>query len=791
MPDILPVDSKVYWEERDDGLKPVMYDRRKESYEDIIWTPQAGSQEAFLRAGHYEVLYSGTRGPGKTDALLMDYCQFVGKGLGPDWRGILFRRTYPELGDVIAKSRKWFPQIFPGAKYHAGEHYWTFPDGETLLFRHFKTPDDYWNYHGHAYPWMGWEELTTWPTPDCYTSMMSCARSPNPQTPIRLRSTTNPYGCIPYGEVLTSEHGWVNIKHLLPGDSVVSVDKNGAVVDAKISGTVCKDWDGDMVTLKNRGMIMEFTPDHRFAYLHSDGTHHLEEFQNFRSIDRARRTARRDDSKTESAEAVFLGLALMNARVLKTTDQKPCVRIDSGSKDFASTLYEHVSQNVTVKNESFFIHEQWCVDLVNRLGPAGRRRIPEKFRSSGGVMVGIQAMGVCFYTDSGELVDDIAELTARTGYAFYSKYRVGSYEIYTKGVDKFVLTRRSSREHFEGKVYCLVVPETETFFVRQNGAVWLSGNSGHSWVKHRWRLPAPQNRMCSPLITDSIDKNGDVEPPRIAIMGHIRENHVLLFADPGYIGRIKASARNHAELEAWLNGSWDIVAGGMFDDLWEPNIHVLPPFPLHLIPAGWRMDRSYDHGQSRPFSVGWWGESNGEPIEFGGRKYGTVRGDLIRIAEWYGWTGEPNVGARMLTSEIAKGILDRENQLGIYGRVKTGIADGSIFDDYEPGLSVVGEMRKNGVDWFAADKSHGSRKQGWEQIRERLSGAKPGDEGVREEPGLFILETCDQFLRTIPVLPRCDRDLDDVDTDAEDHIADECRYRVRFKSRRMRRGSWK
>ncbi len=787
--DILPVNGKVYWEERDDGLKPVMYNTSTEKYEDIIWTPQAGSQEAFLRAGHYEVLYSGTRGPGKTDALLMDYCQFVGKGLGPDWRGILFRRTYPELGDVIAKSRKWFPQIFPGAKYHAGEHYWTFPDGETLLFRHFKTPDDYWNYHGHAYPWMGWEELTSWPSPDCYTSMMSCARSANPQTPIRLRSTTNPYGCIPHGEVLTSEHGWVDIKDILPGDTVVSVDKHGNPVNALVSKTIEQAWDGDLVTYKNRGMKMEFTPDHRFAYLMSDGTHRMQEYHTFRNIDIMRRTSRRKEpGKVFDTFGLFIGLALMNARVKEVAGKK-YVEIESSTE----TCHDAVGQlnmKWTYDRGLYRIDNEHAVLAVEQMGKAHKRIIPHAYRNCVEVMLGTQAMGPAFYTDSTELVDQIAELAAVTGFAFYSKYRVGTYEIYTRGPTSLKFLKTTT-EHFKGPVYCLTVPETETFFVRQNGSVWLSGNSGHSWVKHRWRLPAPQNRMCSQLITDSVDKNGDIEPPRIAIMGHIRENHVLLFADPGYIGRIKSSARNHAELEAWLNGSWDIVAGGMFDDLWEPNIHVLPNFPLHLIPKGWRMDRSYDHGQSHPFSVGWWGESNGEPVEFGGKKYGTVRGDLIRIAEWYGWTGEPNVGARMLTSEIAKGILDRENQMGIYGRVKTGIADGSIFDEYEPGLSVVGEMRKNGVDWYAADKGPGSRKQGWEQIRERLQGAKPGDEGVREEPGLFILETCDQFLRTIPVLPRSDRDLDDADTSAEDHIADEARYRVRFKSRRMRRGSWK
>ena len=36
---------------------------------------------------------------------------------------------------------------------------------------------------------------------------------------------------------------------------------------------------------------------------------------------------------------------------------------------------------------------------------------------------------------------------------------------------------------------------------------------------------------------------------------------------------------------------------------------------------------------------------------------------------------------------------------------------------------------------------------------------------------------------------RDEDDMDDVDTDAEDHIGDECRYRVRFKPRKIRSGS--
>jgi hypothetical protein len=39
-----------------------------------------------------------------------------------------------------------------------------------------------------------------------------------------------------------------------------------------------------------------------------------------------------------------------------------------------------------------------------------------------------------------------------------------------------------------------------------------------------------------------------------------------------------------------------------------------------------------------------------------------------------------------------------------------------------------------------------------------------------------VTETCRHFIRTVPVLPRDEDKPDDVDTDAEDHVADEVRY---------------
>jgi hypothetical protein len=113
--------------------------------------------------------------------------------------------------------------------------------------------------------------------------------------------------------------------------------------------------------------------------------------------------------------------------------------------------------------------------------------------------------------------------------------------------------------------------------------------------------------------------------------------------------------------------------------------------------------------------------------------------------------------------------------MGIRARVKAGPADSSIFHA-EPGrTSIADEMRKHGVRFIEADKRPGSRRTGWEAIRRRMKATMDRD---REQPWILIFETCRQWIRTVPTLPRSDRDPDDVDTDAEDHTGDETRYRI-------------
>lgn len=289
------------------------------------------------------------------------------------------------------------------------------------------------------------------------------------------------------------------------------------------------------------------------------------------------------------------------------------------------------------------------------------------------------------------------------------------------------------------------------------------GGVGHNWVKATFVDPAAPMEV----VRQAKSEGGML---RQYIPAKLADNPALLSNDPDYSDRLDGLG-NPELVRAMKDGDWSIVAGGMFDDVWRESVHAIKPFP---IPETWRIDRSFDWGSSKPFSVGWWAESDGSPaILPDGTERNYPRGTLFRIGEWYGWNGRPNEGLKQSDSATAQGIVKREAEMGIAQRARPGPADNAIFDENN-GDSPALIQERHKVRWERSDKSPGSRKRGWSVMRERLR-ASMADR--MEAPGLFVFDTCRQFIRTVPVLPRSDRDPDDVDTDAEDHVGDETRYR--------------
>src|SRR4051812_29393640 len=137
-------------------------------------------------------MFGGARGGGKSDYLLGDFLQDIDQG--EKWAGIIFRRSYPELEELIKRAKAIYLPL--GATWKVADKTFVFPTGATLKMRHVDTEDDCEKYQGHQYAWIGWDELTNWPNLNSYKKLKACLRgaSDGGVRFKRIRCSANPGG---------------------------------------------------------------------------------------------------------------------------------------------------------------------------------------------------------------------------------------------------------------------------------------------------------------------------------------------------------------------------------------------------------------------------------------------------------------------------------------------------------------------------------------------------------------------------------------------------------------------
>lgn len=96
----------------------------------IVWKPQPRQAE-FMKRPEFEAFFGGSAGGGKSDALVVEALRQVNI---PHYKGLIIRKTYPQLNELIDKSYKYYSSAFPGAKYNSTSHTWTFPSGARIAF---------------------------------------------------------------------------------------------------------------------------------------------------------------------------------------------------------------------------------------------------------------------------------------------------------------------------------------------------------------------------------------------------------------------------------------------------------------------------------------------------------------------------------------------------------------------------------------------------------------------------------------------------------------------------------
>lgn len=281
------------------------------------------------------------------------------------------------------------------------------------------------------------------------------------------------------------------------------------------------------------------------------------------------------------------------------------------------------------------------------------------------------------------------------------------------------------------------------------------GGQGHTYIKR--------------IFIDRKFEDGEDPNDYTFIQSLVTDNKVLMEKQPDYIKQLEALPPKLRE--AWLYGRWDIFEGQFFEEFREtPDpakaaeegcdvedllrqrrwTHVIEPF---VPDPGWTICRSYDFGYNKPFSCAWWA------IDYDGVMY--------RIMELYGCTKTPNEGLKWTPDRQFQEIAKIEKQHPwLKGKKITGVADPAIWDASH-GDSIAEVATRYGVYFAPGDHE---RIAGWMQVHYRL---QFDDEGY---PRMYIFSNCKGFIRTMPGLMYSDTKPEDLDTDGEDHIADETRY---------------
>lgn len=284
------------------------------------------------------------------------------------------------------------------------------------------------------------------------------------------------------------------------------------------------------------------------------------------------------------------------------------------------------------------------------------------------------------------------------------------------------------------------------------------GGIGHYWVKDRFVA-----------ITDSLRTYIDSVTglTRVFVPATIEDNPTLFDNDPAYLARLEGLPE--IEKMRLRYGIWDAFEGQVFPEL-SQMVHGCEDFD---IPPEWEKFCVFDWGYSKPFSVGWYA------LDYDGVLY--------RYREWYGCRREmhdetdgADTGLKMPAFEVAKGILDREAG----EKIRMRIADPSIWHKRPDsrkkesrGPTIHEDMCAEGVYFNKADND---RLQGKLQVHKRFKLDEEIDtetgEVLSDRPMLQVFNSCKGFWRTMLQLREDQRNVEDVDTDQEDHIYDEFRY---------------
>lgn len=270
------------------------------------------------------------------------------------------------------------------------------------------------------------------------------------------------------------------------------------------------------------------------------------------------------------------------------------------------------------------------------------------------------------------------------------------------------------------------------------------GGVGHHWVKR--------------LFIDRAYKGKERPEDYVFIPAKVYDNKAFMERDPDYVAQLESLPEKRRRM--MLHGDWTSVEGAFFEEFVNDPDHYKDRLFTHVIapfepPKDWKIYRSFDFGYHRPFSTGYWAVD--------------PDGVIYRIHEWYGCTQTDNEGLKLQPHELFRKMVEMEKtHPWLKGKKITGIADPSIWDQSR-GESVAETAARYGIYFTPGDNK---RVPGWMMCHYYMAFDEFG------QSMMYVFSNCKAFIRTIPALQYDENKVEDLDTDAEDHVADEFRYFV-------------
>lgn len=286
------------------------------------------------------------------------------------------------------------------------------------------------------------------------------------------------------------------------------------------------------------------------------------------------------------------------------------------------------------------------------------------------------------------------------------------------------------------------------------------GNIGHSWVKRTFvdfATPFEIKRA------DALD--GGLL--RQFIPSKLEDNPTMMNNDPNYIQRLHGLGSPEL-VKAMMEGSWDITAGSALERLTRERCMIRN----FTVPDHFTKFTVIDWGSYRPFAVCWFCVCDEDMVLKSSGHWPEKlipKNSMILYREWYGWNGKDNEGCRMESQDVARRIIEIEEESG--EKIDYRVGDSAMWAKTD-GPSVQEKMWRATNGLYRMRQSIKDRANNYSELRSYI-------QGEDDTPFLYAVESALHFWRTVPVLQ-----LDHLhpekgpDTTQEDHIYDCCSYAV-------------